>query len=67
MPIDGIEVYHPDHAPEVAAMYLDYAQRHELLVSAGSDAHGPPDGGLPIKYPAETCRRLLERLGIRVR
>ncbi len=67
MSIDGIEVYHPDHGPEVVAMYLDYAQRHDLLVSAGSDAHGPPDGGLPIKYPAETCRRLLERLGIEVR
>jgi predicted metal-dependent phosphoesterase TrpH len=65
-PLDGIEVYYPTHAPELVETYLTYAQRHDLLVSAGADSHGPP-GRMPIKYQAELCRRLLERLDIQLR
>lgn len=65
MPLDGIEVYYPTHSPEQVETYLFYAQQHDLLISAGSDSHGPP-GRMPIKYRAELCRRLLERLGIQV-
>jgi len=64
IPIDGLEVYHPKHTPSQVEMYLDYAQRHDLLFSAGSDSHGPDKP--PIKHPAELCRELLERLGIQV-
>jgi 3',5'-nucleoside bisphosphate phosphatase len=63
-PIDGIEVYYPLHTPEQTAMFLGYAQKHNLLISSGSDSHGP--NKLPIKYPAELSRPLLERLGIQV-
>jgi hypothetical protein len=63
--LDGIEVYHPTHTPEQVETYLAYAEQHDLLVSAGSDSHGPP-GRMPIKYRAELCRRLLERVGIQV-
>jgi hypothetical protein len=45
--------------------YLAYAGQHDLLISAGSDSHGPP-GRMPIKYRAELCQRLLERVGIQV-
>jgi predicted metal-dependent phosphoesterase TrpH len=62
--IDGLEAYYPAHTPELTAMYLDYAQKHHLLVSSGSDSHGPEKK--PIKYRAELSRQLLERLGIRV-
>lgn len=65
IPLDGIEVYYPTHAPELVETYLAYARQHDLLVSAGSDSHGPP-GRMPIKYRAELCRRLLERVGIQV-
>jgi predicted metal-dependent phosphoesterase TrpH len=65
MPLDGIEVYYPTHSPELVATYLAYVQQHDLLMSAGSDSHGPP-GRMPIKYRAELCRRLLERVGIQV-
>lgn len=65
VPIDGLEVYHPSHTPEAAAMYLAYAHRHDLLASTGSDSHGKPDQ-MPIKYRAEISRKLLERLGITV-
>jgi len=64
-PIDGLEVYHPKHTPAQTAMYLEYAQRHHLLTSAGSDSHGSDKP--PIKYRAELGRALLERLGIRMK
>lgn len=63
-PIDGLEVYHPMHTPAQTAMFLEYARRHRLLVSAGSDSHGPDQP--PIKYRAELCRDLLERVGIQI-
>jgi predicted metal-dependent phosphoesterase TrpH len=63
-PIDGIEVYYPAHTPEQTAIYLAYAQRHHLLISAGSDSHSLEKP--PLKYRAELCRALLERFGVRV-
>ncbi len=65
VPIDGFEVYYPAHTPEQIAMYLDYAQKHRLLTSSGSDSHGPQKK--PIKYRAELSRSLLEQLGIQVK
>jgi hypothetical protein len=65
IPLDGIEVYYPTHSPEQVQAYLAYAKQHDLLISAGSDSHGPP-GRMPIKYHAELCQRLLERVGIQV-
>jgi len=65
IPLDGIEVYYPTHAPELVETYLAYVQQYDLLLSAGSDSHGPP-GRMPIKYRAELCRRLLERMGVEV-
>ncbi len=64
VPIDGLEVYYPAHTPEQIAMYREYAQKHHLLTSSGSDSHGPEKK--PIKYRAELSRSLLERLGIRL-
>jgi len=64
VPIDGFEVYYPAHTPEQIAMYREYAQRHHLLTSSGSDSHGPKQK--PIKYRAELSRSLLERLGIQI-
>lgn len=65
VPIDGLEVRHPTHAPDQVEEFIAYASAHDLLMSAGSDSHGPP-GVLPIKYRADSCRALLERLGITV-
>lgn len=63
-PIDGLEVYHPLHTPAQTEVYREYARQHALLVSTGSDSHGPEKP--PIRYRAELSRALLERLGIRV-
>lgn len=63
-PIDGIEVYYPAHTPAQTAMYRAYAEHHHLLVSAGSDSHSADKP--PIKYSAELCRDLLNRVGIAI-
>ncbi len=65
IPLDGIEVYYPTHSPELIETYLTYARLHDLLISAGSDSHGPP-GRMPIKYRAELCQRLFQHVGIRI-
>ncbi|GER90951.1 hypothetical protein KDW_51130 [Dictyobacter vulcani] len=64
IPLDGLEVYYPLHSQEQTTMYLDYAQKHDLLTSCGSDSHTP--NRAPIKYRAEQSRQLLERVGIQV-
>ncbi len=64
VPLDGLEVHHPVHPPARTEMYREYARRHGLLVSAGSDSHGPDKP--PIPYRAEWSRDLLERVGIQV-
>ena len=64
VPIDGLEVHYPAHTPEQVALYRDYAEKHDLLISAGSDSHGPEK--LPIKYPAALSRKLLERVRVQI-
>jgi 3',5'-nucleoside bisphosphate phosphatase len=63
IPIDGIEVYHPYHTKEMIETYLAYVEKHDLLLSTGSDSHCIP-GRMPRKHSAEISQKLLERLGI---
>lgn len=37
----GLEAYHPSHPPEDVIHYLRQAEEHGLLVTGGSDCHGP--------------------------
>lgn len=39
--LGGIEVYHTDNSVEQTRLYLDFARRYGLIVSGGSDYHGP--------------------------
>jgi predicted metal-dependent phosphoesterase TrpH len=39
---DGIEVYHPSATKEQVAHMLEFAKKHSLKVSGGSDYHGTP-------------------------
>ncbi len=66
IPIDGIEVYHPYHSPEIVKAYLDYVRKHNLLLSTGSDSHGIP-GRTPIKHRAAISQAMLERVGVHVK
>lgn len=65
VPLDGLEVYYPTHTPAQTAAYEALARRRGLLVSAGSDSHGPRQR-LPIAYPAHLCAALLDRCGVEV-
>lgn len=42
--IDGIEVIHPSHSPELAAHYRAIVNQYYLLSSGGSDYHGGMKG-----------------------
>lgn len=66
VPIDGIEVCHPTHTPELTEAFQQYVEKYNLLASAGSDSHCIPGGRLPMKHRAELSRHLLERVGVRV-
>jgi len=61
--LDGVEVYYPTHTEAQVAAYRDLAGRHDLLISAGSDSHGPRQR-LPIAYQAGQAEALLTRLGL---
>ena len=63
--LDGIEVYYPRHTPEQTAAYQTLAAERGLLVSAGSDSHGPRQR-VPIPYQAVQCGELLARCGIAI-
>ncbi len=63
--LDGIEAYYPLHSDQQVAAYSQLAAKKGLVVSAGSDSHGPA-GRLPVSYPASIVRGLLGRLGIEV-
>lgn len=41
MGLDGIEAYHAEHAPEQIEHYLKLAKKYGLIVTGGSDDHGP--------------------------
>ncbi|MHB1004305.1 MAG: PHP domain-containing protein [Chloroflexota bacterium] len=64
--LDGLEVYHWSHGPAEVATYSGIAADLGLLVSCGSDSHGPnPPRGLR-GHEARLCRDLLARLGVDV-
>lgn len=39
--LSGVEAYHCEHSPSVTRYYLEFARRHGLVVTGGSDSHGP--------------------------
>lgn len=62
---DGVEAYYPIHSAEQVRAYEDFARERGLLVSAGSDSHGPRQR-LPIAYRAGMVAGLLARCGVGV-
>ena len=38
--IQGVEVYYSGHTPDQISLYAELAQRHDLLMTGGSDFHG---------------------------
>ncbi|MHB1414275.1 MAG: PHP domain-containing protein [Chloroflexota bacterium] len=64
--LDGIEVYHWSHGPAEEATYGRLAAERGLLISCGSDSHGPRSKRPLRGREAALCRDLLERCGIEV-
>jgi predicted metal-dependent phosphoesterase TrpH len=46
--LDGIEAFHAEHTPADRRRFADMARRHGLLVTGGSDFHGPGLKSAPI-------------------
>jgi len=60
----GVEVYYPHHSPEEVEMLLGLCRKYGLLVTGGSDFHGPGiEEGAPlgsVYVPLECVERLRE-------
>ncbi|MGZ3673584.1 MAG: PHP domain-containing protein [Ktedonobacterales bacterium] len=65
IPLDGIEAYYATYTPEQVVAYTTLAAARRLMVSAGSDSHGPRQR-YPIAYPAAYAAQLLTRCGVDV-
>jgi len=50
--LDGIEAYHSDHSDEQTRQYIELARRHGLLITGGSDYHGPGKPHVALGRPA---------------
>ena len=42
--LQGLEVYYPEHAPDIVRHYLALARQYRLVVTGGSDYHGSGTG-----------------------
>lgn len=66
--LDGLEVWHCDQTPRDSALFLELAQRYDLVPTGGSDFHGHNKadvvlgrGRNNVKVPAEVLAKLQER------
>lgn len=65
--LDGLEVYHARHTLGLVTAFLAEARRHHLLITGGSDNHGPhrpPDIG-EVEVPDEVVAPLLAAIEAR--
>ncbi len=65
--IAGVEVYYPQHSPEVEAYLIEYTRKHNLIMTGGSDFHSNTSGpnmGIPfVRYSVlDTLRKRKEEL-----
>ncbi len=63
--IDGVEVYHSEHARAVEKRLLKIAKKYQLLVAGGSDCHGACKGETligTVKIPYEYVIRMKEKV-----
>lgn len=65
--LDGIEAFHRIHSVDVVRHYIRFAHKHSMLVTGGSDCHGPYQDYAPtvgsISLPDEVLRNLLKAVG----
>lgn len=67
--LEGLECYYPEHTPQQTEHYAALAREHDLVVTGGTDFHGPGSphktqlGSVPV--PPSAVRELAERRGRR--
>ena len=68
MGLQGIEAYYPEHSPEYTAYCSSLAQKHDLIITGGTDFHGAVKPGIQMgsgkgdfKVPYTVYERLVER------
>lgn len=65
--LEGLECYYPEHTPRQTEQYIAIARRHGLVVTGGTDFHGPGSthktelGALSV--PAAAVQELAARAG----
>ncbi len=62
--LHGLEVYYPTHTPEQVAFFREQAGKHQLLITAGSDSHGPRDGLRGVD--AQLCQEFLQTVDLKI-
>ncbi len=68
--IDGVEVYYPQHKPHQVEWLKEYARKHNLVITGGSDCHGLTRGEPLLgiyKVPYEVYEGLLQYYEQRVK
>jgi len=63
--LDGIEVYYPKHSQTTVKYYEGLAQKHNLLMTGGSDAHGQAKKDTFIgktRIPSELVEKMKKKL-----
>ena len=60
--LDGIECWHSKHDPNTVSSYLEFAKKHNLLVTGGSDCHQQPVILGTVKIPLTVA----EQFGIKL-
>lgn len=60
----GIEVYYSQHTKKQINQYLQYAEKFDLLITAGSDFHGTNKPHIPLgmEVPEQYLKRFLEKI-----
>jgi len=64
MGLQGIETYYPSHKPDQIRNFIEIAKQNDLVVTGGSDYHGPGSGHEAIgefTAPEDSIEKLLQR------
>ncbi|MCK8817699.1 PHP domain-containing protein [Natroniella sulfidigena] len=59
---EGFEVYHTEHDQAATRRYLEFAKQNDLLITGGSDCHGPKRKGEILLGEIKAPYKLLNRL-----
>ncbi len=63
--LSGLEVFHPDHNLATCLRYYRLAQKYGLIISGGSDFHGPDFGAAAAPGAVTVSYNFLERIKAR--